>query len=172
MNNAIFRNILRFIVLVALQVLIFNNVSLRSYFVPYIYVLFILLLPFETPRWLLLVSGFFLGFFVDMFSNTAGVHTAACVLMAFLRPFAGNVVSSKHEYEEGIQPGIRVLGFNWFFSYSLILVAAHHILLYYLEVFSFRSFFLTLWHAILNILFTMLFIILSQLILSRAKEKQ
>jgi rod shape-determining protein MreD len=170
MNNITLRNIIRFVVLVFIQVLIFNNISLKSYLVPYIYVLFILLLPFETPKWLLLVSGFFLGFFVDMFSNTAGVHTAATVLMAFIRPFAGNFVSAKHEYEEGIQPGIRALGFRWFFSYSLLLVSAHHILLYYLEVFSFRAFFLTLWHAILNIFFTMLFIILSQLILSGQKK--
>ncbi len=164
MNNVIFRNIARFIFLLLLQVLVFNNIQVFSFITPYIYILFIILLPFETPRWFRLVLGFLLGLMVDMFSNSGGIHAAATTLIAFMSPWVQNIVSSKEEYEPGIQPGIKQLGFNWFFFYSLILTAAHHILLFYLEIFSFSGFFSTLWHALLNIVFTMIFIILSQYI--------
>jgi hypothetical protein len=169
MSNTIIRNIIRFIFLVLLQVLVFNNIQVFSFITPFIYILFIILLPFETPRWLRLLLGFFLGLFVDMFSGTGGIHTAATVLMAFISPWVQNMVSSKEEYEPGDQPGIKNQGFRWFFFYSLILTSVHHIFLFYLEIFSFSGFFSTLYHALLNIIFTMVFIITSQYIFYRGK---
>lgn len=170
MINLVSRNIIRFIFLVLLQVLILNNINLGGYINPYLYVMFILMLPFETPKWLLLVSAFLLGLFVDMFSDTAGLHAAACVFMAFCRPYVLNVASSKQEYEPGIQPIIRDLGFGWFFSYSLILVSIHHVVLFYLEIFGFGEFFHTLLRALLSIIFTMVLLILSQYLLYRPKK--
>ena len=67
MINLYVRNIGRFIVLVLFQVLVLNNIQFSGYVNPFMYVLFILLLPFETPRWLLLLSGFLLGLSVDIF---------------------------------------------------------------------------------------------------------
>jgi rod shape-determining protein MreD len=170
MINLVTRNIIRFIFLIFFQVLILNNINLGGYINPYLYVLFILMLPFETPKWLLLISSFMLGLTVDMFSDTSGLHAASCVFMAFSRPYILGVVSSRQEYEPGIQPTIRDLGFNWFFSYVLILVSIHHILLFYLEVFSFGEFFHTLLRTFLSILFTMLLLVLSQYIMYRPKK--
>lgn len=170
MINMVSRNIIRFIFLVLFQVFILNNINLGGYINPYFYVFFILLLPFETPKWLLLMSSFLLGLSVDMFSDTAGLNAAACVFMAFCRPYILGVVSSRQEYEPGIQPIIRDLGFNWFFSYALILVSIHHLLLFYLEVFSFSEFFHTFLRTFLSIAFTMLLLILSQYILYRPKK--
>ena len=45
------RNIIRFVFLVLLQVLILNNIQFSGYINPYFYIYFILLLPFDTPRW-------------------------------------------------------------------------------------------------------------------------
>lgn len=167
MTNLILRNILRFALLILFQVLVFNNIQVFSFVTPYIYVLFILLLPFETPRWLMLVSGFVLGLLIDFFSNTGGIHTAATVLIAFLRPWAQNTVSSRQEYEPGIQPGIKNLGFRWFFLYSLILITIHHVFLFYLEVFRLAGFFQTMLHALLNVLYTLVFIIIIQYLFYR-----
>jgi len=170
MINLVSRNIIRMIFLVIFQVAILNNIQLGGYINPYLYVLFILMLPFETPKWLLLVSAFLMGISVDMFSDTMGIHTAACVFMAYCRPGILSVVSSRQEYEPGIQPTIRDLGFKWFFSYSLILVIIHHILLFYLEVFSFSEFFQTLLRVGFSIIFTMLLLILSQYVMYRPKK--
>ncbi|MFA5783014.1 MAG: rod shape-determining protein MreD [Bacteroidales bacterium] len=170
MINLITRNIIRMIFLVFFQVVILNNIQLGGYINPYFYVLFILLLPFETPKWLLLISAFVLGLSVDMFSDTIGLHAAASVFMAYCRPGVLKIVSSRQEYEPGIQPIIRDLGFKWFFSYSLILVSVHHVILFYLEIFGFSEFFHTLLRAALSIMFTMLLLILSQYVMYRPEK--
>ena len=170
MINLVLRNILRMIFLVFFQVAILNNIQLGGYINPYMYILFILLLPFDTPKWLLLLSAFILGFSVDMFTDTIGIHTAACVFIAFCRPGVLSLIASKQEYELGISPTVRDMGFKWFFTYSLILVIAHHIPLFFLEVFSFREFFQTLLRIGLSIIFTMFLLLISQLITYRPKK--
>ena len=171
MNNIVFKNIIRFFGLVLLQVLVFNNIEVFSFITPFIYILFIILLPFETPRWLILVLGFLLGVCIDIFSNSGGIHTAATVFIAYLSPWAQNMVSSKQDYEPGLQPGIKNLGFKWFFYYTLILTTAHHICLFYLEIFRLTDFFETLKHALYNVVFTMVFIIISQYLFSNRKTE-
>ena len=62
MNKLVLKNVLRFVFLIGIQVLVLNNVLFMNYINPYIYILFILLLPFDTARWLLLVLSFALAF--------------------------------------------------------------------------------------------------------------
>jgi len=170
MIKLVYINIFRFIFLILFQVIVLNYIQLGGNINPFLYILFIIMLPFETPKWLLLISSFLLGLFVDMFSNTIGVHAAACVFVAYCRPAVLRVVSSKKEYEPGIYPVIRDLGFSWFFSYSLILVSIHHILLFFLEVFSFKEFFSTLFRSFASIIFSMILIIITQYIIYRPKK--
>ena len=160
MSRVIFINIVRFVVLVLLQVLLLNKINLGGYLNPYVYVLFIILLPFETPGWLLLLSSFFLGLSIDLFSGTIGIHTAAATFMGYTRPFVSRIIGSKKEYEPGINPGINDLGFIWFLTYSLILVFLHHFLFFFLEVFRIQEFFTTMWTVILSTLLSTLLIIL------------
>ena len=78
------QNILRFIFLILIQVFLLDNIQFMGYINPMIYVLFILLLPVRFPRWALLISAFAMGLIIDVFSNTAGMHTFALVFAAFL----------------------------------------------------------------------------------------
>ena len=87
------RNIIRFLFLVFIQVLVFNNIQVSGLINPYIYVIFILLLPFETPKWAILGLAFLLGISVDLFTNTPGMHSTATVLMAFLRPYVLSIIA-------------------------------------------------------------------------------
>jgi rod shape-determining protein MreD len=168
MTNIIIRNSARFILLILLQVLVFNHIEIDSYLIPHIYIMFILLLPFETPKWLLLLSAFLLGLFIDMFSYTIGLHTAACVLMAFLRPIVQNIIS-RQEYEPGVQPGISGLGFKWFLAYTVILVGSHHLLIYFLDEFRFISVLTVIFRALLNTGLTTISIVIAQLLFFRPK---
>ena len=154
--------ILNFVVLVLLQVLILNNIQLGGFINPYFYVLFILILPFETPKWLLLVLGFFLGFSIDVFSNTIGMHSSACVFMAYLRPFVLKFISPRDGYESESFPTLKYYGLAWFLRYSAILVFAHHIFLFFIEVFRLSDFFSTLFRAILSSIFSLILIFISQ----------
>ncbi len=156
------RNIARFIILVLVQVFIFNNIQFSGYINPYIYILFILLLPFETPKWMLLVTAAILGLTIDIFSDTLGMHTIATLFMAFLRPFVLNLISPRDGYESGTFPRVAYYGINWFTRYAAILIAAHHFVLFYIEIFRFGNFFSTFFRVILSTFFSLIFIVLSQ----------
>ncbi len=130
MGQIIFRNIVLLLILIPIQVFLLDHINIGGSVNPYIYVLFILLLPFETPGWLLLILAFLLGIIIDLFSGTMGMHASATVLMAFLRPFVMRSVSAQREFESGMKITIFETGFRWFFfihiytcfgsSYSII----------------------------------------------------
>ncbi|MCK5764380.1 MAG: rod shape-determining protein MreD [Bacteroidales bacterium] len=172
MNNIISKNIIRFIILVLIQVFVLNNIRINGYVNPYLYVLFILLLPFEIPGWLLLLSSFFLGLSIDIFAHTPGMHAAASVFMAFSRPTVIRFISGTKGIESGMTPGIKDLGFQWFFLYSLILILLHHLLLFYLEVFRFNEFLQTLYRALLSTLSTLVLVILVEYLFMKRKDKE
>ena len=172
MINEIIRNIIRFIVLVLAQVLIIKNIELGRFINPFIYVLFIIVLPFETPRWLLLLSAFVLGITVDLFYDTAGMHASAAVFMAYVRPGVLKLFSPRDGYEFGTQPTIQYLGVPWFLSYSGILILFHHLVLFYIEVFRFSEFFSTLIRVLVSSVFTLLLVIISQYLFQRKKDQE
>jgi rod shape-determining protein MreD len=156
------RNIVRFAVLIVFQVLVMDNVMISGYMVPYVYLLFILLMPFETPRWIVLLSGFFLGLGIDLFEHTPGIHTAATVLIAFVRPYVLNLLSPRDGYEPETFPRIHYYGFAWFLKYTLLVVLVHHLALFYLEVFQLQNFLSTLLRVILSAALSTSCIVLSQ----------
>ena len=95
------QNILRFIFLILLQVFILDNIQFMGYINPMIYVLFILSLPVRFPKWALLILAFIMGLIIDVFSNTAGMHSFALVFAAFLRTPVINIFTS---IDEGSNP--------------------------------------------------------------------
>jgi rod shape-determining protein MreD len=113
MNQRLFANIIRFILLVPIQVLVLDNINLGGYINPYLYVLFILMLPFEIPGWALLFLSFSTGLAVDMFSGTPGMHAAASTLIAYFRPWVARRVGDNREIEPGMQPSLMSMGFSW-----------------------------------------------------------
>jgi rod shape-determining protein MreD len=170
MINEIIKNALRLLFLVLFQVLILNNVELSGYLNPFLYVLFILMLPFQTPDWLVLILAFLAGISVDMFSNTGGLHAAASVFMAFLRQPILKLISPREGYDPVQSPTIQQFGFGWFFSYAGILVFIHHLLLFYLEAFNFSHFGSTLLRVILSSIFTLALIFVSQFFFSKSRS--
>lgn len=170
MSREIIINIIRFVFLILLQVFVLNNIDLGGYLNPYLYVVFILLLPFDTPKWLLLISAFAMGLCIDIFMETVGINIAATVFMAWARPGTIKFLSRGRDIEAGDKPGIRDFGFRWFFMYTLFLVFLHHLLLFFLETFKFTNFLQTLTKVGLNTLFTLFLIILFQYLIYRPKN--
>lgn len=162
MIKLLLSNLMRFILLVILQVIIFNHIGLYNMVNPYLYVLFILLLPLETPLYLLLGLSFLMGLSIDTFSNTGGMHAAASTLMAFIRPLVLLIITPRGGYEHQPVPNLKNMGIQWFLTYSTILVTAHHLLLFQLEVFRINEFLITFTRSVLSTLFTLILIFLSQ----------
>ena len=92
MNN-ILKNSIRFVIFLLIQVIILNEIPpLHQYITPYLYFTFLLWLPFGTNRITLTIIGFILGFCLDLFTNTPGLHTAAASLMGYVRPSILNLL--------------------------------------------------------------------------------
>ncbi len=173
MINIIIRNIIIFFVVFILQLVVLNHINLTNLDLnPMLYVLIILTLPFETPGWLLLLIAFSCGLTMDIFTDSLGVHSSACVFMAFLRPFILQVLSPRDGYESGQVPVLSHFGFAWYFRYSAILIFTHHLIFYFMEVFSFNNFFVTIWYTLLTSVFTLIFILLSQLFIFTRKKRR
>lgn len=171
MNNIVLKNIIRFLILVIIQVFVLNNIRINGYINPYLYVLFILLLPFETPGWLLLISSFLIGLVVDIFAHTPGLNASASVLMAFCRPSLIRFLSGTKGIESGMEPGIKDMGFKWFFMYSFVLIFIHHTLFFFLEVFRFNEFPQTLKLILFSTLSSLALVLLSQYLFIKQKDK-
>jgi len=164
------KNIFRFFIVLILQLLVFDNIQFSGYINPFFYVLYILLLPFETPRWLVITSSFLLGFAVDIFSHSYGMHAAASVFIAFIRPSIFRLVHSNKEYEKGVLPTIGHLGFSWFLSYATILVFLHHLIYFFLEVFRLNDFLTTFYRVIYSSIATIIVIIVEQFLFFKERK--
>ncbi len=162
---------IRFFFLVFLQVFVVNQMLHYNGVNPYIYPLFILLLPVNTSYFLLLSLSFCIGFFVDLLQFTSGIHAAATVLTGFLRIFFLRFSLSKENYEKNIDPNIKEKGVAWFSIYALILLFIHHFVLYFLEVFTFSEFFFTFLKAVLSAFTSVLIIILIEYLFMPTSKK-
>ena len=170
MIKPILVNIFRFVFLVLLQVFFLPNLSIYHLAVPFLYVLFIILLPVDISSFMLFILSFLMGFTVDAFSNTLGLNTSACVFMAFCRISILKVMIPKGN-EFLPEPSIKNFGFNWFLTYSAILVVLHHLFLFNVEYFRLSEFFATSMKAIISSVYTLILIILSQYLFGSRKVR-
>ena len=169
-SKIVLYNILRFFLLILLQVLILNNINLGGFINPYFYIYFILLLPFEIAGWLLLLLCFLLGAGIDIFTNTPGLNISACLAMGFARPYIIRSISTGTYSLIGDSPSLNNQGLKWFLYYSTSLILIHHFVLFYLEAFRFTEFFLTFFRLALSSMFTLLLVMVSEYLFN-PKEK-
>lgn len=162
MINSVIRYFILFIILMLLQVLLFNNIQFSGYINPYVYLMLILLLPIEIPSWLLLIICFFTGLTVDFFSGTPGMHASATVLAGFSRPYVLRLISPRDGYDSGVTPSMEIYGFRWFLLYTVTIVLIHHFALFYMEVFRLTDFFRTFFRVLLSSIFSAIFILLAE----------
>lgn len=154
MNSALLFNIVRFILLIAAQVVIFNNIDLFGFINPFPYILFILLYPVNSNRAGLLIASFLLGLTVDMFENSGGVHAAACLILANLRPtFFKFAFGLSYEYQT-IKINDRLSPER--FTFIFISILTHHLVLFLLEFFKFSFILDALWRTLLSSIFTLI----------------
>jgi rod shape-determining protein MreD len=164
--------ILIFFILVILQILVFNNIQFSGYVNPYVYILFVFLLPFETPGYLLLIVAFLLGLTIDIFSNTPGMHSFATVFMAAVRPSLLRGIAPKDNYQPGTLPTIQDYGVAWYFKYTVVLILVHHTVLFFIEVFDLTYIFSTLWRILASSMFTLIFVFIAQLFVFRKDKRR
>jgi hypothetical protein len=169
MNKIFGKDVARFFILIAVQVLVLDHVNFYGYANPALYIIFILLLPFEIPGWFLLVSSFLLGFSIDTFGNSVGLHSASAVLIAFIRPWAIRLAGAPPEYEINLKPGIADMGIRWFFAYALVMVIAHQLTFYTLESFRLAEIGHILLRTIIGSILTLALVVIVEYLFMRKR---
>lgn len=162
MISQVTRHILNFILLLLLQVLVLNNIDLGYFFNPYVFPMFLLILPVQLPYTVSLITAFLAGLVLDMFCNSAGIHAATMVILAFLRPSVLSIVTPRGGYDTLDRLSVYSFGWMLFTTYVGISLFIYHFFYFLFEFFSFKSFFTLLGKTILSsIIAVFLSIILS-----------
>ena len=172
MIRTILVNFIRFVLLVFIQVFLLKNITLYNLATPYLYILFIMLLPFDTPNLLLFVLAFVMGLTIDAFYDTPGLHAAACVVLALVRILFISITVQKEGFDNEPEPTLSIMGFRWFFTYALVLTLFHHFFLFNLEVFRIADIQYTLSRFVLSSLFTVFLMLVIGLLFFRKKERK
>lgn len=158
--------------LILLQVFVLNKVSLHGYVTPYIYLLFVLLLPFTMPRWALMVCSVLFGLCLDMFMNTPGMHALACLAVAYSRPFIINILSPREGFEtQRVTPSVISMGWTPFMTYATVMVLIHHVVYFILEVFDFQNVLLLLIRILLSTLLSLFLILIFEMLFAPLNRK-
>lgn len=168
-SRTILINIFRWVILLFVQIFLLRNMAFYNLSTPFIYVLFILVLPFQLPNLLLYIIAFITGLTLDSFYDTLGVHTSACVALAFVRILFISVSLNREAIDEP-EPSLGNMGFRWFSLYAVLCIFAHHIVLFFLEAFKLTSLTYTLGRTLLSIVFTLFTVLLVEFIFHNRKS--
>jgi cell shape-determining protein MreD len=173
MNN-ILKNSSRFVLFLIIQIIILNEVPpIHQFITPYLYFTFLLWLPFGTNRLTMTIIGFFLGFSLDIFTNTPGLHAAAATLVGYLRPTVLNLLLSIETSEEvNKEPSVGSMGWGPFLIYVFALTFIHHFYLVLLEWLQFGSFTYFLGKVFATSIMSVLLILIVELIMNRRNLKR
>ncbi|HXS58243.1 MAG TPA: hypothetical protein VN726_19060 [Hanamia sp.] len=171
MSNLV-KNIVRFCLFVLVQFFVLNQIPpLHQLVTPYIYFLFILWLPFKMGRRSVMLVAFLLGFALDCFTKTYGLHAAPCVLIAYIRPFLINLLISQEGAESNYnEPSVTSMGFTPYFTYVTILTFIHHTLLFFLQAMQTGGYFYFLVKSLLSTAVSLVLIMLIELLFVRKQK--
>lgn len=170
--NDLLKNIFRFFVFILVQVYVLHKIPpLHRFIVPYLYFLYILWLPFSLGRTWLMIVAFIYGLSLDYFLLTPGLHAAACVLIAYVRPFLVNILIRQEGAEQSYgAPSIHSMGLAPYSLFVLILTLLHHGYLVFLEWMDFGNFWYFLGKVGATTAVSLLLILITELLFYR-KER-
>ena len=167
--NLIVKNIIRLFWVLFIQVFILKKIPpLHGMAIPYFYFILILWLPYKISRSALLIYAFFLGIIVDIFYKTPGLHSAASLLLAYLRPFVVNLLLPKESTEWGENAPTRfTMGFMQYFTYVVFLTIVHNAYLIFLEWMQFGNFLYFTGKLLVTTFISLLLILISEMLVNR-----
>jgi hypothetical protein len=173
MNNVLVaKNIMRGLILLLFQVLVLQRINLGgaefNYITIFLYPIFLMFLPLNTPTWLALIVAFAYGYIIDNFGGVMGMHTATCVFSAFLRSLYLRILEPQGGYKEGSSPTRRRMGFIWFLRYSSLFMFTHIFIFFFVEAFTPLYMVRILMHTVPSFIISMVFILIYSFLLESA----
>ena len=170
MNRSTIIQAISFFVYLFFQVMILKNSVLFGTAFCFLYVAYLLSLPVETNSLWLMLAGFIMGFFIDMFYDSLGLHALSCVLIMYIRNYWLARLTPQGGYDNGAIPGIAASGIQWFLTYTIPLVFLHHAVLFFTEVGGFQYFGFTIWKTLCSTMYTTIVILIVQYLFPGARR--
>lgn len=168
MNSNFILNFIRFIVLLAIQIVVLEQIEFGGWINPYLYILFIILYPINSNKSGFITASFCLGLVMDMFSDSGGVHATACLLLAYFRPgFLKFAFGLSYEYQTiRIADKLSVDRFTFIMSAILF----HHFVLFALELYRIDLFYQLITRTLLSTIFTFILCVISIYLIKPSKR--
>ena len=148
--------ILLFAILILLQVLVFNQISVFGLATPFLYIYFFLKLPIGRNVFYVIIMGFLMGIIIDIFLDTPGINAAATTLIAAMRKPLLRLFFTKEEFENFV-PGIYS-ALAPFIRFTVLTVVIHQTVLFGLEAFSLFNLDILVLRLVSSILLTLILI--------------
>ena len=161
MTRDLIKYIIQIPVYTLIQILILNEILFLSYINPYLYIILIIVLPYKIPKWFLIIYAFFLGFSIDIFSGTLGMHSFASVLIAFCKNSIAKITIPHNIVEQGDELIMQKIGVKSFLTYTFLITLIHLSTLFFLEHLNLE--FKMLFKILLSVITTTILISITQL---------
>ncbi len=158
-----------FLVLLFLQILLFNYVSIGVGMIPFVYILGLILLPIEVPNWFLLVYSFILGISVDVAGDTMALNTSALMFSAFIRPRLIRFLAPDDGYKAGTLPSFFSFKAKRFLLYITIIIFVHQLVFFTLDIFKLSKILIIIFKAFFNTFYSLVFILIIHLLFLKNK---
>jgi hypothetical protein len=163
----------QFLFVMIFQIFILNDMNINSSisilgipsFIPMLFPVLILLLPIRSNYYVMMAYAVVIGFALDLFSNTPGLHAASLVLLAFLRPRLLRLFFQQDEKKLGwARPTVYRLGFMPFLFYICFSIGIHHLFFFLLQEWSLMNILIILYKTIISGVLSVLLILIGQFI--------
>lgn len=139
MDKTLVSNFALLLLLITVQVLICNNVMLFNVAMAFVFIYIIIRLPIDLSTSWLMTWGFFSGLIVDIFSDTPGVNSLACTLLAMLKRPMLYAYVPRDDRTKDIIPSLSSLGFSVYGKYLFSMSTIYCLLTFTIEYFNFAD---------------------------------
>lgn len=158
-TNSLVKLIVIFLVFTALQIFWVKDFAFFNVAFCFLYIAIIISLPLDIATPILLFLAFAIGFVMDIFYDTMGIHAAACVFITYIRPTIIRLLTPLGGYDDETEISISTMGIRWYIFYVLILVGIHLTFMFTLEAGGFQYFYWTLAKIFASLFFTTFMIV-------------
>lgn len=154
----------------AVQIFLLKNLALFGVAFCFIYLLPILILPISIRSTSLLLISFIFGLIIDVFYDTLGLHSAAVLVFAFLRPFWLKAIPPSGGYDDTNSPSLQEMGVVWFLSYALPLIFVFCLVFFIADQWGTVNWLNILNKSLFSSIFTLLLAIIVQLLFFKRRR--
>ena len=147
------------LLVVLLQVLLFDQLHIAGWGFPMVYVVFLMNLPIRIPRWAEMLIGATVGLVFDIVNSSLGVNMAACVAFSFFRPILLHKMVLDLERVKDDVCG-QTIGKIEYVKCLTLLTLMHHLMVYFLEAWSLQNGVILLLQTLISSVITILIILI------------